>query len=478
MSGLKIGRTKMKITKKVSPAFEDFIFNWDYEQYLLIGGYGSGKSYHIAFKIILKCLNEKRKVLVVRQVYDTIYESCYDLFCEILDEMHILAYDYNEFKKKKNKCVALKSPLRIRFPNGAQIIFKGMDKPEKVKSINGVSIVWMEECSEISTEAYKELLGRIRTPDVSMHFILSCNPVNRENWVYNQFFERETDKGKKITIVDENKFYEKKCLIKNGIYYHHSIPSDNPWLPWQYLHRLDDLKNYDYPLYMVARWGRFGASGTRVFPQFRVADKSTNFKARVQALGIENQYFGFDFGFEESYNCVLSMSVDVQESILYIWDEIYVNHLTDPQMARRPDMQKLKDRLDNYYQMGYNKIIVADNEDPKAIQYYRQMGFLIRACRTKFNGSRISNTRKVKRFRQIIVSPKCKNVISELKDLTYLKDSQGKVQYDKFNIDPHSLSAIWYALDTVTVADVKQKDFHSKRGGWRNEEYKLGEETY
>ena len=90
--------------------------------------------------------------------------------------------------------------------------------------------------------------------------------------------------------------------------------------------------------------------------------------------------------------------------------------------------------------MRYNKTIVADNEDPKAIQYYRQMGFLIRACRTKFNGSRISNTRKVKRFRQIIVSPKRKNVISELKDLTYLKDSQGKVQYDKFNIDPHSLN--------------------------------------
>ena len=41
----------MKITKEVAPAFEDFIFNWDYETYLLIGGYGSGKSYQIAFKI-------------------------------------------------------------------------------------------------------------------------------------------------------------------------------------------------------------------------------------------------------------------------------------------------------------------------------------------------------------------------------------------------------------------------------------------
>lgn len=454
----------MKIVKKISPAFEDFVFNWDYEQYLLIGGYGSGKSYDIAFKIILKLLEEKRKVLVVRQVYDTIYESCFDLFCEILSDMGLLCMDYNEFKKKKNKCVALKSPLRIRFPNGAQIIFKGMDKPEKVKSINGVSIVWIEECSEVSPEAYKELLGRIRTPDCSMHFILSCNPVNKENWVYTHFFVRQDEHGEEHVIMDENKFYEKKCLIKNGIYYHHSTPGDNPWLPWQYLKRLDDLKNYDYPLYMVARWGRFGASGTRVLPQFRVAPRADIFVNAIKRLGPENQYFGFDFGFEDSYNAVVCMSVDSKASILYIWDEIYINHLTDDKMARLPEMQKLKSRLDEYYDMGYNKYIVADNEDPKAIQYYRQMGFLIRPCRNKFQGSRLSNTRKVKRFRKIYVSPKCKNVIKELKDLTYKKDPQGKTIYDEFNIDPHTFSAIWYALDTVTVADVKQKDFYSKRG--------------
>ena len=92
----------MKITKKVSPAFEDFLFNWDYERFLLVGGYGSGKSYHIAFKIILKLLEEVRKVLVVRQVFDTIYESCFDLFCEILNEMNLLAIDFNEFKRSNN----------------------------------------------------------------------------------------------------------------------------------------------------------------------------------------------------------------------------------------------------------------------------------------------------------------------------------------------------------------------------------------
>ena len=454
----------MKITKKISPAFDDFVFNWDYEQYLLLGGYGSGKSYHTAFKIILKLLEEKRKALVVRQVYDTIQESCYDLFCEILDEMGLLTSSPYEYRKNRNLVLALKSPLRFNFHNGSKIIFKGLDKPEKVKSINNVSIVWLEECSEINFMAYEELLGRIRTPHVSMHFILSCNPVGKENWVYKHFFRDLDEDGDDIVILDENKLYEKKCIVKNGVYYHHSLPTDNPWLPWQYLKRLDGLQKFDNHLYMVARWGRFGATGTRVLPQLMVATDAKRFVKAVQDLGPANYYYGFDFGFEESYNAVVSMAVDTKKGYLYIFDEIYINHVTDDKMANLDEMQDLRQRLLDYNADGYGKQIVADNEDPKAISYYRQQGFPIRACRNKFAGSRLSNTRKIKRFRKIIVSPKCKNAIRELKDLTYKKDPKGNVVYDQFNIDPHTFSAIWYGLDSVTVADVKDKQFYSKAG--------------
>ena len=58
----------MVINKKVNPRFEDFVFDWDYRTYFLVGGYGSSKSYHIALKLILKCFAEVRKVLVVREV--------------------------------------------------------------------------------------------------------------------------------------------------------------------------------------------------------------------------------------------------------------------------------------------------------------------------------------------------------------------------------------------------------------------------
>ena len=458
----------MKIVKKVAPAFEDFIFDWDYERYLLIGGYGSGKSYHVAFKIILKLLQEKRKALVIREVYDTIHDSCFDLFVEILDSMNLLADETNK-RDKMCKVIKRESPMQFRFPNGSKIIFKGMDKPAKVKSINGVSIVWLEECSEIKYDGYKELLGRIRTPDRSMHFILSCNPIGRENWVYRHFFTKLNDYGLETPIVDEKKFYDSKetqskCLIHNGTYYHHSTPDDNPWLPWQYLKRLDQLKDYDYPLYTVARWGMFGATGTRVLPQLIVANKPKQFKEAISKLGWNNHFFGMDFGFEESFNAVISCAVDTARSILYIYDEIYMNHITDDMFADTPEMQRLRMKINNINNGGIPKMLIADNEDPKAITYYRQNGFKIRGCRNKFAGSRISNTRKIKRFKKIVVSPKCTNVIRELKDLTYKKDQKGNVLYDQFNIDPHTFSAIWYALDTVTVADIKDKDFNSKAG--------------
>lgn len=452
------------VNKAVAPAYYDFMFDWDYKTYLSIGGYGSGKSYHIALKLILKLASEKRKCLVVREVYDTIADSCYDLLCEILDDLGMYTNDNTEWRRNPKLVLCQKAPLKIRFHNGSSFIFKGMDSPQKLKSINGVSIVWLEECSEIKYDGYKELLGRLRTPDVKIHFILSCNPVGKENWVYRHFFRRIDDLGNETVVMDEEKLYEKKIIVKGNTYYMHTIPEDNIFLPKDYLRTLDDIQNYDIPLWRVAKLGRFGANGTRVLPQLTVAQSPKVFKKSIELLGDANKYFGFDFGFEESYNAIVSVAVDTKHSILYVYDEIYINHVTDDKMANLPEMQKLKEKINSMNEMGYNKMIVADNEDPKAISYYRQVGFKMRGCRNKFAGSRLSNTRKIKRFRKIIVSPKCKNTIRELRDLTYKKDSKGNVIYDDFNIDPHTFSAIWYALDTVTVADVKEKDFHSKAG--------------
>ena len=446
----------------ISNRFASFIQDWDYEQYLLFGGYGSGKSYHVAIKIILKLLEEKRTCLVVRQVRDTLKESCFALFKEILDKLGLLLPDNfkDPNKGRTGKANAITSPLEIRFANGSRIIFRGLDNIEKIKSIHGVSIVWMEECSEIRYEAYQELLGRVREPNISLHFIMTTNPVGKENWVYKNFFTRTDEHGKDHVIQNEETVYKRRTVVNknNGVYYHHSIVDDNPFVPQSYKKRLDNLKLNDPYLWLVARWGRFGAAGTRVLPQFTVATNAKEFVSTINNISSKYHFFGLDFGFETSYNALISCAVDDKNKILYIYDEVYRNNITDNKFIKLDGVQKTIERANNC-----DKPIYADSAEPKAIQYYRQEGVRMYACK-KYAGSRLQNTRKVKRFNKIVCSPKCKNAIREMKDLTYAKDKQGNVIYDEFNIDSHLMSALWYALDNYTVADIKHQVRNSKAG--------------
>jgi len=66
-----------EVEKEVNPHFEDFLFDWRCKTQLLVGGYGSSKSYHVALKILIKLLEEKRTALVIREVYDTHSDSTF-----------------------------------------------------------------------------------------------------------------------------------------------------------------------------------------------------------------------------------------------------------------------------------------------------------------------------------------------------------------------------------------------------------------
>ncbi len=425
------------VVKEVNPHFEDFIFDWNYRTYLTVGGYGSSKSYHIALKLILKLLQEKRKALVIREVFETIRDSTYALLEEIISDLEL-----------EGKVKPKVSPMRIDFPNGSQIIFKGMDKTWKLKSIHNVSIIWIEEASELKYEGYKELLGRARHPSLSIHFLLSTNPVGEDNWVYTHFFK---DELKDIFILDDEELYKKRTIIKNNVYYHHSVADDNLFLPQSYIDQLEELKTYDPDLYRIARRGRFGVNGLRVLPQFEIM---THDKVLINIGDIPKRHYrvGMDFGFVVSYNAVIKMAIDHEKKWLYIYDEYYKNGMTDDKTAKE---------LEGFIDEG--ELIRADSAEPKTIAYYNQQGFRMIGAK-KGPGSRLQNTKKVKRFKRIICSDKCKNTIRELKSLTYAIDKQGNIIEDEFNIDSHAFSALWYGLDGYEVSDLKDRKNYSGKG--------------
>lgn len=414
------------VQKEVNPHFDEFLFDWEQKFQFLVGGYGSSKSYHVALKVILKLIEEKRTALVIREVYDTHRDSTFSLLSEIVEDMGL------------SDCIrCITSPMQIRFPNGSKIIFKGMDKPEKLKSINNVSLIWLEECSEIKYAGFKELLGRLRHPFLKLHMILSTNPVGEDNWTYLHFFQ---DKMNERYVLNDEELYQKRTVVIGDTYYHHSTADDNFFLPDSYIEQLEEMEEYDPDLHRIARKGRFGVNGKRVLPQFVQAEHAAVMEA-ISKIKRPLHRTGMDFGFVESYNAVIRMAVDTEKHYLYIHWEYYKNGQTDDETAK--DLAALKEER-----------IIADSAEPKTIKYFRKQEFDMVGAH-KFPGSRLQNTKKVKRFKKIICSDACPNTIRELENLVYKLDKNGKIIPDDFSIDPHTFSAIWYGLDGYEVADLK-----------------------
>lgn len=413
-----------KVEKEVNPAFEDFLYDWNYTTYFLLGGYGSSKSYHVGLKVILKCLEEKRKVLVVREVYATMRDSVYSLLLDILADMDLLSVVKD-----------IKSPLSLRFPNGSEILFRGLDNVEKLKSINNVSLIWIEEASEIKYEGYKELLGRARHPSLKIHFILSTNPVSKRNWTYKHFF---INKDKKQVTLNDHELYDKGIIVKNDVYYHHSTVDDNLFLPQSYIDTLDETAEYDPDLYRVARKGRFGTNGVKVLPVFTTAphDEVMN---KVRRCDLFRN--GMDFGFQTSYNAAVRVAIDHDNRYLYIYKEYYKRRMTDLDTAKDPEFMEFKD----VYLKG-------DSASPETIAFYNQMGYRMTGAK-KY--TRLEQIKKIRRFKKIICSEDCINVKTELEDLTFAVDKNGEIIEDEISIDAHTLDAIFYALDDYSVSDLK-----------------------
>ena len=152
---------------------------------ILYGGAGSGKSYAAAQKILTRILSEApHKILVIRKVAATLRHSVYALFKELI---------YNEgleaFFKFNESSLEITNTL-----NNNKIIFKGLDDPEKIKSIAGITSIWVEEATELLENDLEQLNLRLRGPtEHYKQIIITFNPVSAHHWLKRRFFDRKKD---------------------------------------------------------------------------------------------------------------------------------------------------------------------------------------------------------------------------------------------------------------------------------------------
>jgi phage terminase large subunit len=212
-----------------NPVFKDFLQNWDkqYRYQILYGGAGSSKSYHTAMKIISRIRSESpHRFLVVRKVASTMRQSVFQLLKQII-------YDWNiedEFQINNSEIKI----IHLRTKN--EIVFNGVDNPEKLKSITGITSVWIEEATELTKEDYMQLTLRVRgiyrNP---VCFYITFNPISNQHWLFEY-----------VNTIQDNKIVLKTTFL------------DNYFLDDEYKRRMRDLKEEDelyYQIYALGEWG-------------------------------------------------------------------------------------------------------------------------------------------------------------------------------------------------------------------------------
>ena len=229
------------MAKKLNPAvFNDWIYQSidDYSKRIEVyyGGAGSGKSFGATQKILLKALKYRRKVLVIRKIQRTIKDSIWAL---LISHLHASGF--------YDACRVNRSDFEIELPNGSIFIFKGLDDPEKIKSIDGITDIVIEEATELTEDDFTQLNLRLRALVDNLQIYLMFNPISKKNWVYDYFFVRTLPLNVKVvkTTYQDNKF-----------------------LSDEYRAELERLKDRNPAYYRIYCLGEFATLDKLVFPVY------------------------------------------------------------------------------------------------------------------------------------------------------------------------------------------------------------------
>ena len=221
---------------------------WDEHRYLVLkGGGGSGKSIFAGRKILERVTTEPgHRWLVCRKVGRTIRESCFEQLKNQTYEFYADEVAY--IPKGKG------GDMTMRFRNGSEILFTGLDDVEKLKSIYNVTGIWIEEASEVLERDFNQLDIRLRTKfDYYLQIILSFNPISIQHWLKKRFFD--------FDIKDPVKRQEARERTR----IHESTYKDNRFLTEEYVRTLEGFKETDEYYYQVYALGMWGVTGKTVF---------------------------------------------------------------------------------------------------------------------------------------------------------------------------------------------------------------------
>lgn len=393
----------------ILPVYRQYMRDYSTRVNVFYGGAGSGKSYFVVQKLIIKALVMKRKVLVVRKVGTTIKTSIWDLFLELLSKMPQVISSIN------------KSEMQITLLNGSVFIFKGLDDQEKIKSIQGITDIIIEEATELTLDDFTQLNLRLRSNAQFNQIHLMFNPVSKANWCYKYFFKDGAPND---------------CIICHTTYY------DNDHLPKEYIESLKELETRNPAYYRIYVKGEFATLDKLVFPIWH--------KELINVDELEDAHFwcGIDFGYTNDPTAITWGYYQPKGKRLFITGEYTKHGLTNDKVAEA------------IINLGLAKEkIVADSAEQKSIAELRKFGVPRVLSAVKGPDSVKNGIDRMLRC-EIHIDERCVSTIEEFENYTWKKDKKSGEYFnepvDSFN---HHIDSIRYGIQTVIRKKSKEHEY-------------------
>ena len=347
------------------------------------GGAGSAKSYSTAQKILTRIIEEEdHKFLITRKVARTLRVSVFQLFKDIISNQGLS----EDFKINKTDMTI------TNIHNNSVLLFFGLDDIEKLKSIQGITSIWIEEASECVENDIAELNRRLRgfTPYYKQ-IIITFNPISHLHWLKARFFDNPASKAS---------IYKTTYL-------------DNKFIDDAYKAEIEDIKNYDIQQYNIYALGEWGVLNTNIVYH------NYDYKKHTTTLTIDDfevLHCGIDFNVGGS-TCVIC---GIREQKVYVVDGFAVY-----------DTQQIIDRLKG---TRYSKHIInaypdasggneSANASASSIAMMRTAGIRIDAPNANpYVRDRVNSTNRLFAQDRIFVNDRLEKLVNSLQIQAYKDD--------------------------------------------------------
>ena len=391
------------------------LFSEPARYYCAWGGRGSGKTRGFALMTAIKAYmaaesGKSGVILSAREYMNSLEESSMEEIKQAIRAVPWLDayFDIGEkYIRTKNRRVSY--------------VFAGLrHNLDSIKSKARILLAWVDEAESVSEVAWQKLLPTVR--EEGSEVFVSWNP-ELDGSPTDTRFRKTTPESWRGVEVNYN---------------------DNPWFPEVLdLERRSDYERLDPQTYAWVWEGAYREnSDAQVFSgKYKIGEFTPDEDKW------HGPYNGLDFGFAQDPTAAVVCWV--HDDRLWIEHEAGKVGLDIDDTARFVD-QRIP---------GFGKSVIrADSARPESISYLKRHGMPFAEGVPKWTGSVEDGITHLRSYREIVVHPRCKEVLKEMRLYSYKVDRlTGDITTKLVDANNHYIDAIRYALNPMIQGKGRMK---------------------